>query len=114
MKPLDQFYLNLEEPQKSCFMALRDIILSLDDAVTPEWKYKLPFFYYKGKMFCYLWKDKKTGFPYIGITKGEFLNHPSLILGDRKKMKVLPINPNEDIPHALVVEILHEAMGCYE
>lgn len=114
MKPLDQFYHNLDEPQQSCFMVLRDIILSLDDQITPEWKYKLPFFYFKGKMFCYLWKDKKTGFPYIGITKGEFLNHPSLVQGDRKKMKVLPINPNIDIPHALVVDILNEALRLYD
>jgi len=47
MKQLDDFYLNQEEPVKGIMIALRDIILKKDTAITPEWKYKLPFFYYK-------------------------------------------------------------------
>lgn len=113
MKELDQFYDQLNEPQKSCFLALRDLILRLDPAITPEWKYKLPFFYYKGKMFCYLWKDKKTNEPYIGITGGQRINHPLLEKGERKKMSVFRVNPNEDIPNETIAEILNEVLELY-
>ena len=103
---LDNFYLKQAEPNQSCFLALKDIILNCDSEITPAWKYKLPFFLYKGKMFCYLWQDKDTRTPYIAIVNSGHINHPQLIQGKRKKMKVLYINPNKDIDMDLIVEIL--------
>jgi len=44
LSELDQFYVEKEEPFRSCMLGLRDIILSIDDHITAEWKYKLPFF----------------------------------------------------------------------
>lgn len=114
MKALEQFYLAQEEPNRSIFLALRDCILSLDAEVSEEWKYKLPFFYYKGKMFCYLWKDKKTNEPYIGIVRGEAVVHPLLIQGNRKRMKIFPVNPNEDIPVKIIKEILIQVQSVYK
>lgn len=113
LSPLDQFFLDLEEPQKSCFLSLRDYILSLSEDITPEWKYKLTFFYYKGKIFCYLWKDKKTNEPYIGIVKSDLLNLDYLIKGDRKRMKILPIPVDEDLPIDKIKEALTLAMQHY-
>ncbi len=110
---LDQFYNNQEEPNKSCFLALRSIFLNFDDNITESWKYKLPFFLYKGKMFCYLWKDKTTSHPYIGVVKGSELNHIKLEKGTRKKMKAFSINPNEDIPMEELSEVLNEAIRLY-
>jgi len=104
---LDNFYLNQSEPNQSCFLALRDIIKSFNPNITADWKYKLPFFMYKGKMFCYLWKDKKTNIPYIGIVNGGGIDHPKLEAGNRKKMKTLTINPAKDIDIELVLEILN-------
>ncbi len=45
MKALDQFYAARNEPYKSYYIALRDTILAIDDEITPEWEFKLPFFY---------------------------------------------------------------------
>lgn len=95
---LTEFYLNQEEPNKSCYLALRDLILAIDKNITPEWKYKLPFFYYKGKMLCFLWKDKNTYEPYIGFMKGSLIEHPMLEQGERKLAKILRINPLKDLP----------------
>ena len=39
LKELDKFYLELEEPNKSCLQALRDIIMLLDENITTTWKY---------------------------------------------------------------------------
>jgi hypothetical protein len=85
---LSQFYLKSDDPLKSTFLALRDIITSFDDLINQEYKYKLPFFYRKGKMFCYLSKDKKSGFPYVGFVHGIQINHNKLIQGKRSRMKL--------------------------
>ena len=104
---LDNFYLNQSEPNQFCLLALRDIILGFDTNITSAWKYKLPFFLYKGKMFCYLWQDKKTRIPYIGIVNGSIIDHPKLETGNRKQIKILSINPTKDIELDLVLEILN-------
>lgn len=113
LNDLDNFYLNQKEPIQGCFLALRDIILSLDKNILPAWKYKLPFFYYKNKAFCYLWYDKKTNEPYISIVRANLFEHSALEQGNRKRMKILRINPCEDIPADLIQEILQEAMKHY-
>ena len=45
-KPIDNFYLNKEEPIKGCLLALRDIVLSQDRDVAAAWKYGMSFFCY--------------------------------------------------------------------
>ncbi len=110
---LEQFYLKQEEPNQSCFLALRDIILAFDKDITPGWKYKLPFFMYKGKMFCYLWKDKKTNEPYISIAKGIQIEHDALELGSRTRFKIMRINPERDIPIDTIYEVFELAKILY-
>lgn len=75
---LDNFYVSQEEPNRTCFLALRDIILGYNEEITPDFKYGLPFFMLRGKMFCYLWQDKKTKQPYISIAAGSKIEHPAL------------------------------------
>ncbi len=93
---------------------LRDFIPSLDANITEEWKYKLPFFCYKGKMFCYLWVPKTYKQPYIGIVAGDKLNHPDLLLEKRAKMKILLVNPEQDIDTEKIAAILKEALRYYQ
>ena len=109
----ENFYLDQTEPTKSTLLVLKDIIISLDTHITNSWKYSMPFFCYKGKMFCYLWKDKKTNEPYIGIVEGNRINHPSLEQGNRARMKILQVNPNIDIPIDLIENILNQALDFY-
>lgn len=111
---LENFYLKQEEPNQSCFLALRDIILAFDKNITADWKYKLPFFMYKGKMFCYLWKDKKTNEPYISIAKGSQIEHNLLEQGNRTVFKIMRINQNADIPIDSIYEIFNLAKLLYK
>lgn len=107
---LDNFYLQKAEPEKSCFLALKDIILKHDSQITAEWKYKLPFFYYKGKMLCYLWIHKKFKKPYIGFVDGNLIDHTDLLQEKRAKMKILLIDQNEDLPIDKINLILNQAI----
>lgn len=113
MRKIDQFYEVQPEPNKTCFIQLRDIILNSDKNLKSEWKYKMPFFNYKNKMFCYLWVDKETDFPYIGFVEGKSMSHPSLEQGNRYRMKVLKINPKKKLDVATVKEVLDEALDLY-
>ena len=106
MNDLDAFFLRQEEPTKSCLQALRSIILQFDDAITEAWKYRLPFYLYRGKTFCYLWMGKQNKHPYIGIIDGRLIDHPALYQGDRKRIKIFPIHPEEDIPVEAIYEVL--------
>lgn len=110
---LENYYLQKEEPTQSCLLTLREIILSQDENITNELKYSMPFFCYKGKMFCYLWIDKTTNQPYIGFVEGNRLNHPKLEQGKRSRMKILRINALEDLPITLIKDLLNQALDFY-
>ena len=98
LKPADQYFANLQEPVKGYMLFLRDYLLGMDPAITEALSYGMPFYYYKGKRICYLWVQKKSGCPYIGIVEGNLINDQDLIIEDRKKMKILLLDPEKDIP----------------
>jgi Domain of unknown function (DU1801) len=110
----DDFYLEKDEPLKSCLFALREIILSQDQEITSAWKYGMPFFCYKKKMFCYLWVHKKYRQPYIGIVEGKYFDHPSLISEKRSRMKIMLIDVNKDLPLDTINTILQKAINLYK
>lgn len=107
---LDQFYLDQEEPNKACFLALKSILLNYDSRIYQAWKYKGPFFCIENKNICYLWKDRKSNQPYIGFIDGHLLDHPALETGNRKQIKILSIDPNRDIPLDTVHSILQQVI----
>ena len=109
---LDNFYSAKEEPVQSCLLALRNIILSHN--FKEVWKYKSPFFTWNNKSVCYLWIDKKTQFPYIGFIAGKLLDDPALIQESRKIIKILPINPNEDIPIKKIDALFNKLLLYYK
>ncbi|WP_298553435.1 DUF1801 domain-containing protein [uncultured Algibacter sp.] len=109
----NNFYFNKSEPNKSCLLTLRDIILKQDKNITETTKYGMPCFCFKKKMFCYLWVDKKTEEPYMLFVEGEHLNHPELEIGTRKRMKIFRVNPNRDIPIKTVKSLLNSALDLY-
>jgi hypothetical protein len=110
---LHKYYLNHTEPNKSCLLALRSIILNQDENITETQKYGMPCFCYKKKMFCYLWTDKKTNEPYILMVEGKLLHHPELEEGKRSRMKIFRVNPDQDIPLKTIDSILQNALNLY-
>ena len=114
MEDVNNFYLKQEEPNRSCFLAMREIVRKADEEVEETIKYGCPCFMYRGKAFCYLWKDKKTNEPYFLIVEGKHLNHPALEAGDRKRMKILRVNPNEDLLIEIINSVLNEALDLYK
>lgn len=113
IEELHNYYLTKEEPNKSCLLALRSIILDQDKDITETRKWGMPCFCFKKKMFCYLWTDKKTDEPYILMVEGKYLDHPELEQGDRSRMKILRVNPNKDLRIETIDNILKTAVDLY-
>lgn len=114
MNVLENYYEQHEEPTKSCLLALRAIILNKDKDIAAAWKYGMPFFCYKGKMFCYLWVHKKYKQPYIGIVEGKHFSEPFLLQEDRSRMKIMLFDANEDLPIQKIEAILQKAVDLYK
>src|SRR5436190_19036186 len=114
MSAIDNYYLQHDEPVKSCLLALRSIILKQDKNIAVAWKYSMPFFCYKSKMFCYLWVHKKYKQPYIGFVEGNHLEHPNLIVEKRSRMKIMMFDANEDLPLETIETLLQQAIALYK
>ncbi|WP_316751643.1 DUF1801 domain-containing protein [Pedobacter gandavensis] len=110
---LHQYYLDKKEPNKSCLLAMRDIILNQDPNIRETRKYGMPCFCYYKKMFCYLWTDKKTDEPYMLMVEGKYLDEPELEEGNRTRMKIFRVNPNKDLPLKTMERILKKALDLY-
>lgn len=113
MKETDKFYLGIQEPHSSCLLALRNIILQQDQNISETIKWNLPCFSYKKKMFCFLSINRKTDEPYLLIVEGRLTDHPLLEAADRKRMKSISFNPEEDLPLDAITEILNSALDLY-
>lgn len=114
MTPLDQFFIQQEPATSEVLLALKEIILAQDKDITSEWKYGMPFFCYKGRMFCYLWVHKKSGQPYLGIVEGKHFDHPALIREKRSRMKIMLFDPAKDLPVRVIKGILRQALQLYK
>ncbi|MDD2305098.1 MAG: hypothetical protein PHP53_10425 [Prolixibacteraceae bacterium] len=51
---LEDYYLRHPEPFQGCLLAMKHLILNLDNRITHERKYQIPFFVLRGKSwhFC--------------------------------------------------------------
>lgn len=113
LRPIDQYFLQKEEPVKSCLQFMRAHILSMGEQVTEAWKYGMPFYCINGKMCCYLWVHKKYGQPYIGFVEGNKLDHPDLLTEKRARMKILLLDPEKDLPMKKINTLLKEMLALY-
>ncbi|MCH2045180.1 MAG: DUF1801 domain-containing protein [Saprospiraceae bacterium] len=111
MSNLDSYYLKLEEPNQSCLLALRAVIIKQSRGIIETRKWNMPCFCYGKKILCYLSIDKKIKEPYILWVAGSQLEHPSLEQGNRTKMKILRINPKQDLPVELIQSLLVKSLA---
>ncbi len=108
---IDTYFQKQQEPARSTLIWLRDHIKKKHPGLEEKWRYGMPFFDLAGRMFCYLWCASSTGTPYIGFVDGAIMDHPALVQGDRKRMKIFRVDPTQDAPVALLNEVLSYAIA---
>jgi hypothetical protein len=114
LRPIDDYFLQKEEPVKSTLEFLRQHILRFAPDITEKWQYGMPFFFYKDKRFCYLWVHKKLKQPYLGLVDGKWLKYPDLLQEKRSRMKIFLVDPAKNIPLKKVNAILREALNLHK
>jgi len=110
MNVIEEFYYRQTGAVRETLLVMRDLILSRDPAITEQWKYNMPFFYFHGKMFCYLRINRQSGQPYLSMFDGKFIEHPLLQQESRKRMKILPLDPESDLPVEAITWILDRGL----
>lgn len=108
--PIDAWFEKQAEPERSCLLALRHLILKFNPAITEAWKYGMPFFCYQDKMIFYLWTHKTERKPYIGFVDGNRMKHAALIQEKRARMKIMFVSPESDLPIKTIRCLLKEAI----
>ncbi len=108
---LDHYYLKQPEPIQGCLLALKDIILRLDENITHQRKFQIPFFYYKDKKLAYLWLNKKK--LQIGFIEDKSIYPKKDGIKLKDKYESIIIDPNADIPIELITKELKKRMALY-
>ncbi len=114
LRDIDNYFLQHDEQTNSCLQSLRAYILAKDKNLTEAWKYRMPMYYYKGKMCCYVWVHKKFKQPYVGIVEGSKVKHPDLLAEKRSRMKIILIDPAKDIPVKKLNDIFKQMLALYK
>ncbi|WP_370898769.1 DUF1801 domain-containing protein [Chryseobacterium gossypii] len=109
MNPIQEYFYRIEEPARSILLFLRKKILESDTQnISETFSFGLPFFKYKKKMLCYLYYSKKFKKHYISFYHGDRLKYPELIQENRKKFKILLIDPEKDLPLEFILSLINE------
>ncbi len=84
--------------------------------VTLEYKWTVPYFYYKKKPLCYLNASHKHQFVDVGFAKGfELKNNQTHLIADngRNTVKSLRYYNLDEIDNAVLQSVLKEAIKLY-
>ena len=115
MNPAENYILQQPEPYKSILLQLQVLIEFTFPTIELKYKYRIPFYYLKGKPFCYLNASHKKQFVDIGIVKGgEIQIHKEYLVTEKRKvMASLRYKTNEDINDKILIEVLKKAASFY-
>jgi len=116
VKPSDLYVLHQPEPFRSIVLHVIAVIENNLPEVTLEFKWSVPYFYYKKKPFCYLNASHKNRFVDIGFSKGFLLknNLESLIADNgRNTVKSLRYKSLEEIDNKVLISVIIEASNLY-
>lgn len=87
LNPLENYFLQQEEPLQSCMLYLRDWLKQQN--LEESFKFSTAFYTFKGKMFCYMSVRKKDKQFYLGFVQGYKMKHPSLKKKGVNKLKCI-------------------------
>ena len=110
MKPAEEYILNQAEPFRSIIFNLQIVIENQIPELELLYKWRMPFYYYKGKPFCFINVNHKKKFVDLGIVKGFQLTiyHDRLVSENRKKKKTLRYYSLNEIDNDVLTAITKE------
>lgn len=116
MKPQDSYILKQPENYRNMLLHIIAVVEKEVPLATLEYKWTVPYFYYKKKPLCYLNASHKHGFVDVGFAKGfQLQNNLQHLIADngRNTVKSLRYLSLEDIDNAILKAVLQEAITLY-
>ena len=116
MKSTDLYILNQPENYRNILFHIIAVVENTLPEVTLEYKWKIPYFYYKKKPFCFLNVSHKRGYVDVAFNKGFQLNNnlDFLIAGDgRNTFKSMRYFSLEQIDNTILISVIEEAKSLY-
>lgn len=108
----DDYYLKHQEPWQSCLLALKYLIMKVDENIMHEMAYQIPLFTYKGYRLAFLWITRKK------LLLGLITDKKALPLINGKKQKdryeMIEIDPNADLPKELIEDKIRQRIKLYD
>ncbi len=116
MNPVETHIEKQDSQVRPLLHHLRLLILSVSDEVQESVKWSLPFFNYRGKIWCYLSPIKKTGSVDVSFLNGTKIAYrfPVLRTEDRKRVASYRIESLEELDEnelLTLIEASIEEMG---
>lgn len=109
MNPALEYIYAIPEPYRSIALQLQVVIESQFKEAKLLFKWKLPFYYIGGKMFCFI--NFRKNFIDLGIPNGVDLDDPDQILvagENRKRIRSMRFYNVEDVNAEQIIKILRQ------
>jgi len=103
---LEDYYLRHPEFFQRCLLALKHVILNLDERITHVRKYQIPFFCFEGKKLAFLWVNQKKLM--LGFVIDKSLNHSKVGVKQKDRLEMIQIDPNVDLPVEMIAAKLKQ------
>lgn len=115
MNPSEAYIINQPEPYRSILLHLQVIVESSIPEIELLYKYRIPFYYYKKRPYCFLNASHKKQFVDICFVRGNKItkHQDQLVTEKRKKMASLRYKSIEEINNVVLVEILKNVLSLY-
>ncbi|MGV3697882.1 DUF1801 domain-containing protein [Flavobacterium sp.] len=111
MKPADVYILNQPEKYRNMLFHIIAVVENTMPEAVLEYKWKIPFFYYKKKPFCFLNVSHKRNYVDVVFSKGfKLQNNQEFLIGDgRNTYKSLRYSTLEEIDNTVLISVIEEA-----
>ncbi len=116
MKLTDEYIYRQPEKYQMILFHLISVFKREIPDLEMNFKWGMPYLYYKKRMFCYLISNSKKGFVDAGFARGFQLKRNQDYLVDEKRntVKSLRYFNLEDIDNAVLVDVIREAASLYK
>lgn len=115
MRGTDEYIFRQPEKQQSILLHLIPVFAREIPELEFLFKWGIPYFYYKKKVFCYFNSSPKKGFVDVGFFRGFQLkrNQEFLVCDKRNTIKSLRYYSLESIDNTILEDVIREARSLY-
>ena len=114
MNPAEAYILEQAEPYRSILLHVQAVIERTLPDIDLKFKYRIPFYYFDKKPFCYL--NQTKNYVDVGFWHSAHItvHQDKLVTKDRKVMKSLRYYALEAIEESVLIDVLQDAYKVRE